>query len=246
MEEPGTLLQVAGFTALAAAVSALGAVPVALRDPVPRRWLGWANAVASGLMLGAAYLLSEEGREWPPLPLALGAVLGVGLSLVAHHLLGSAELDLNPDGDPGPEDRRRVYLKDLVHGAAEGVPFGVAMGLDLRLGVILAVGLAVHNVAEAATLCAVLGRGEQRPLRPAFLAVASDLPAVPTAVAAFLVMGWWPPATPWLLGLGYGALVYLVMVDLLPEAYREAGHTSIALLVSVALGAIVLLEGALH
>lgn len=121
----------------------------------------------------------------------------------------------------------------------------MAISLDLGLGILMTLALAVHNVAEGAILCAVLGGQGNRPERATSLAVLANLPTVLTAVATFGLVAAWPALTPWPLGLGIGALVYLVMVDLLPEAYREAGHESIALLVSVTLGAIILLEGSL-
>ena len=39
-----------------------------------------------------------------------------------------------------------------------------------------------------------------------------------------------------------GALLYLIMAELLPHCYRQAGHTSIALVTILAMGIVVLLE----
>lgn len=64
---------------LTAAAAALGGLPLELRRPRPSSWLGWANAVASGLMLGASYILTEIGLGWPPVATALGAVVGIAL-----------------------------------------------------------------------------------------------------------------------------------------------------------------------
>jgi ZIP family zinc transporter len=107
----------------------------------------------------------------------------------------------------------------------------------------MALALAIHNVAEGAVLCAVLAGQGASSTRAAAIAVASNLATVPAAAGTLLAVAAWPVLTPWLLGLAVGTLVYLVMVDLLPEAYLQAGHASIALVVSLTLGAIVLLEG---
>jgi hypothetical protein len=40
-----------------------------------------------------------------------------------------------------------------------------------------------------------------------------------------------------------GALLYLVMAELLPHCYRQAGHTSIALVAILSMGMVVLLAG---
>jgi zinc transporter ZupT len=52
-----------------------------------------------------------------------------------------------------------------------------------------------------------------------------------------------PGIRPWTLGFAVGALFHLVMVELLPESYRQAGHRSIALVTIVAMGMVVLLSG---
>ena len=48
---------------------------------------------------------------------------------------------------------------------------------------------------------------------------------------------------PWALGFAAGSLVYLVMAELLPQCYRQTGHTSIALVTIVAMGIVILLGG---
>ncbi len=242
---PASAGAVAALAVLAAATAALGAVPLTLRRSLPRPWLGWANAIASGLMLGASYVLTEAALAWPPLATAAGAVAGILLVVKLHRWIGTADLERNLTRTQATGYSRKIFLATLVHAAAEGLALGVALTLDLRLGVLMALALAVHNVAEGATLCAVLaGHGVRLP-RAAGLAVVADLPTVPAALGALAAIQLWPALAPWLLGLSIGALIYLVMVDLLPEAYRQAGHVPIAVLVSITLGAIILLEGSL-
>jgi zinc transporter ZupT len=48
---------------------------------------------------------------------------------------------------------------------------------------------------------------------------------------------------PWALGFAVGGLIYLVMAELLPECYRQAGRRTIALVTIVAMGIVVLLGG---
>ncbi len=242
---PATAGTVTVLAVLAAATAGLGALLLTFRRPLPRPWLGWANALASGLMLGASYVLTEAGLAWPAPATAAGAVIGVVLVVNFHRWIGTADLERNLTATQAAPYRRKIFLTTLVHAAAEGLALGVALTLDLRLGGLMAVALAVHNIAEGATLCAVLEGQGVRLGRAAGLAVVADGPTVPAAVGALLAIRNFPALTPWLLGMAIGALIYLVMVDLLPEAYRQAGHVSIAVLVSITLGAIVLLEGTL-
>jgi len=51
-----------------------------------------------------------------------------------------------------------------------------------------------------------------------------------------------PAVLPWAVGFAVGALIYLVLAELLPESYRQAGRTSIALATILAMGIVVLLD----
>jgi zinc transporter ZupT len=62
-------------------------------------------------------------------------------------------------------------------------------------------------------------------------------------VATFAVVAAAPATLSWVLGLATGMLANLVLVELLPESYRQAGHTSIAVVASAALAVVALLTG---
>jgi zinc transporter ZupT len=243
-----SILVVLGYAALSAAASALGAVPAALfgsgrRHALPAAWIGWANALAAGMMLGAAYVLAETGRESPAVPAALGAALGVLFIYGTHRALGTGAGPLD-DGRPGdPRYGRKIVLVNALHSASEGVAIGAAFAVDVRFGIFLALAIAVHNVPESTVLCSVLAARGVRLAPAGALAVAADLGQVLLAVASFALISAAPAALPWALGFATGALINLVLMELLPESYRQAGHTSIALVASVAMGIVVLLEG---
>jgi len=61
------------------------------------------------------------------------------------------------------------------------------------------------------------------------------------AVVTFAVVGALPALLPWVLGFAVGALIYLVLVELLPESYHQAGKTSIGVVTFVALAVVILL-----
>lgn len=245
---PAPILVVLGYTALSAAASALGAVPAALfgtgrRRTLPTAWIGWANALAAGMMLGAAYALAEAGLEGPAVPAALGAALGVLFIYATHRALGTGAGPLDAGRPDDPTHGYKIVLVSALHSASEGVAIGAAMAVDLRFGIFLALAIAVHNVPEATVLCSVLAARGVRLGVAGGLAVATNAGQVLLAVASFAVISALPAALAWALGFATGALINLVLMELLPESYREAGHTSIALVASVAMGIVVLLEG---
>ncbi len=230
-------------SSIAALASGAGALPLAGRGGLPVRWLGWANAVAAGFMLGGAYALTMAAMEGDVWQWVGGAVLGVLFVYGTHRFAGTADLPLNRLDEPGPEYGYQVLIAQGLHSASEGVAIGVAAVIDLRFGVFMAFMLAVHNVAEAMVLCCVLrSRGVGLP-HAGTLAVVATVGQVLLAVVVLAVVTSAPGLLQVTLGFAVGTLVYLVMVELLPEAYQQAGYVSIALLTSLAMGVIAFLEG---
>ena len=221
--------------------AAFGAIPVAFRQRLPPSWLGWANAVAAGLMLGVAYILMAVGLPKAPALGAAGAVLGIGFLYWTHGVAGTQELDLDRLGDPAPDYGYRLLLVNTMHAVPEGIAMGVAMTLSPSLGAFMALAIAVHNVPEAAVLAAVLRSRGLTLVQATAAATATRLSQVLFAVTTFAVVAAAPALVPWALGVAVGALLYLVMAELLPHCYRQAGHTSIALVAILAMGMVVLL-----
>lgn len=239
-------LSVLVYSGVAAGAAALGAAPFAGHARLSLRWIGWANAVAAGVMLGAAYLLIMAGLERDAPAGAAGALLGMGFVAAAHALAGTQDLELNRLDAVSPIYGYQVLLVNALHAAPEGIAIGGAMAVGLPFGILMALGIAVHNVPEGAVLSAILTSRGLRAGRAAGLAVAANLNQVLLAVATFALVAAAPALLPWALGFAAGALVYLVMSDLLPECYHQAGRTSIALVTVVAMAILVLLGRGAH
>jgi hypothetical protein len=211
----------------AACAAALGAVPFAGGRRPPLAGIGWANALAAGLMLGASYILIMLGLDRSPVAAAGGALLGIAFVALAHAVTG-------PEGT-------RVFVRNSLHAAPEGMAIGGAMAVDLPFGAFMALAIAVHNVPEGAALSAALtGRGLGA-VRAAVAAGAAKANQMLLAVATYALVAGFPALLPWALGGAAGAFLYLIMADLLPESYRQAGRTSIGLVVAVAMAILVLL-----
>jgi zinc transporter ZupT len=200
------------------------------RAGAAERAIAWANASAAGLMLGIAYAVLTAGTALVPLGGTLGAAVGVGLI----HLLGTrARTSL----------AHRAVVASALHSAAEGIAIGAAAALAPAFGLFLVLTFAVHNVSEGAVLGSTLsvrGRSAWSIARAATLARTGQ-PAL--AAVTLLVLRGAPVLQPWALGIAAGALVYLVLAELLPSSYRFTGRTSIAVVVSVAAGIVALLGG---
>ncbi len=229
------------YASLAAVAAALGVLPHALAGRLPLAVLGWANALASGLMLGVAYSLFALQFSAGVLEVAAGALLGVAFVWLVHASTGTTDLDLNRLDELEPAYGYQVVLVNVLHSAYEGVAIGAAMLVSLPFGISMVAALAVHNVPEAMVLTAVVTSRGASHRQAAALAVAANLSQVLLAVVTFAVVGALPGLLTWVAGFAGGTLIYLVFVELLPESYREAGHTSIALVTLIAMGIVVAL-----
>jgi zinc transporter ZupT len=227
----------------AAAAAALGVLPQALGRAPTRRVIGWANALAAGLMLGVAYTLLTEGMGSAILAGGGGALLGLIFVRGAHAAAGTGELDA--DLVP-PAQGYKVVLVDALHAADEGVAVGIAMAVSMPLGIAMALTLGFHNVPEAMVLSSVLTRRGASSARTAAIAVGVNLSQVVLAAASFSLVSASPLLLPWLAGFAVGALIYRTLVELLPESYHQAGQTSIAMVTLLAAGVVVLLAGAVE
>jgi zinc transporter, ZIP family len=223
------------YSSVSALAAGLGILPFVLRERVPAPWLGWSKALAGGLMLGAAYVLVVEASSRGAVGGAAGACLGIAFVALAH-------LVWFPDARPGDRRVDTATMRAALHSAAEGIAIGGAWSVSAEFGAFVALAIAVHNAPEATMLCAGLRAGGASLRRAALVTIGANVPQIGLALAAFAVAAAAPALVLWTLGFAAGALVHLVLVDLLPDSYREAGVTSIALLTAVALGAVVLLE----
>lgn len=236
------ILTVLLYSSLAAGVTAFGALPFLLQQRLPTAWIGWANALAAGMMLGAAYALLVAGLgDGAVLQEGSGAVIGILFVYLTHAASQTEDLDLNRLEQTGPEYGYQVMLVNALHSAAEGVAIGAAMLVSLPFGIFMALAIAVHNIPEATVLSAILTARSVRVRDAGGLAVATKVSQVLLAIVTYAVVGAAPTVLPWALGFAVGALIYLVMAELLPESYRQAGSTTIALVTIVAMGMVVLL-----
>lgn len=246
MIRPMTLdptLTVLMYSSLAALAAVAGVLPQTVRGIPSLHTIGWANALAAGLMMGVAYTLLTTGLDGALIQGGIGALLGLGFVRITHSITDTGELDLTQLDEAGPEYGYKVLLADTLHAAHEGIAIGAAMGISLPLGISMAVALGVHNVPEAMILGRVLVRQGTGLLQTAAIAVATNINQILLAVVTFAVTGAAPALLPWVIGFAVGALLYLLLVELLPESYRQAGETSIALVTLVAMGMVVLLAG---
>lgn len=225
--------------ALATALATgLGALPFLFVRNVSDRFVAYSHAIAAGLMLGASFGLVSEGTVHGRLETLGGALLGVLFILGTQRFLAGYDEEELMFGAVRGESARRMMLMMIVmtvHSFSEGVAVGVSFGGGVTLAAVITIAIAVHNVPEGIAITAVLRpRGISVP-RCAGWSVVSSLPQPLMAVPAFLFVEAFRPALPWGLGFAAGAMIFMVLVELLPEAFLEGRRAPVAMVTTLTL-----------
>jgi zinc transporter, ZIP family len=233
-----TVLAAASLTALA---TGLGALPFFLLRRMSRSWLGISNSIAAGFMLGASAALFWEGADAGIVRTAVGALVGVAFIEVTRRHLGHEHEHVHLGVLRGADARAGLLIVTVmtVHSFTEGVGVGVSFGGGEALGAFITAAIAVHNIPEGLAISLVLVPRGVTAWRAAGWSVFSSLPQPLMAVPAFLLVEWFEPVLPVGLGFAGGAMVWMVAVELVPEAREDLSDRSVAAAVTVSMAVMV-------
>ena len=169
------------------------------------------------------------------MPAAIGFLLGVGFLMIIEHLTPML------DGKGGGLSKTgKLVLAVGIHNVPEGMAVGAVFaglmsgdaGITLAGAIGLSAGIAIQNVPEGAIVSMPLkaeGKGKGASFFAGFLSgVVEPLGAFITLYAVSLIL----PVLPYLLGFAAGAMIYVVVNDLVPEmaisSYEKLGASMFA------------------
>ena len=205
---------------------------------------------ASGVMVAASIwsLLvpsledSAEMGTWSFVPALVGLLLGFLFLLLIDTLTPHLHLhEDKPEGLPSMASRTSMMLTAVtIHNVPEGMAVGVVLaaalssiggGLSLEAAMLpaltLAIGMAIQNFPEGAIVSLPLlaeGNGKTKSFLLGALSGAVEPIAGLIAVGLLSIV---VPALPYLLSFAAGAMLYVVIEELIPEA-MEGKHTNVA------------------
>ena len=229
------------------ALTALGASVVLFTRSVSSRLLNIAQGLAAGVMLAASFWsllapaieFAENQGMTAWLPPALGLLLGAAFVGLLDKVLPHLHPGFSRDQAEGPPARwsqgalllAAMTLHNLPEGMAVGVSFGAAgagvEGAGLGSALALALGIGLQNIPEGLAVALPL-RAAGLSRRRAFLfgqASALVEPLGGWLGAAFV--GTSLPLMPYALSFAAGAMIFVVIEELIPEAQR-GGNADIA------------------
>ena len=199
---------------------------------------------ASGVMVAAsvwsllipAMDMSEEMGKYAFIPAAAGFLLGIlfllGMDRAVPHLHMGAECAEGPKCSLKKTTMLvlAVTLHNIPEGMAVGVVFAGMLSKKTEITVAgafaLSVGIAIQNFPEGAIISMPLkseGTGKGKAFLYGMLSGAVEPVA---AVITILLAGFITPVLPYLLSFAAGAMLYVVVEELIPEA-SEGEHSNI-------------------
>jgi len=234
------------FVALAsigtALATGLGALPLIAPRGFDRRWLGIAGGVTGGIMLAAAFRLISEGIAVGPYRTIAGILVGALLIWFAERFVGGDEEQYFADMAQGGRKAFLVLGIMTLHSFAEGLGIGVSFGGRPGFGLFVALAIAVHNIPEGIAISLVTVPKGMPVWKAALYSVFSSLPQPLIAVPAYLFVTVARPFLPVGLGIAAGAMIWMVMAEILPDALCETDTRAVALAGTIAAAVMVLLQ----
>lgn len=221
----GSMLAVTAAALATALATGLGAVPLAFAAHARRSWLGIGNIIAASLMVVAGVMLFYEGGRSDTGKTVVGAVLGVVTIALAARWLGKRK-HFSFGSLRGVQARVAVIFVATmtVHSVAEGVGVGVAFGDGKTIGFVTALAIAGHNVPEGLAISLVLVPRGVSVFHAAGWSIVSSLPQPLLALPAFFFVEAFAQALPVGLGFAGGAMLWMVVAQMLPDTLRLSGE----------------------
>lgn len=242
----GQALLATGFTWF---VTALGATAVFFFTQINRKVLDAMLGFAAGVMLAASFwsLLAPSielagelgGPAW--LPAAIGFLLGGAFIRLVDAILPHMHLFAARAEAEGLSTtwRRSILLvlaitmHNFPEGLAVGVAFGaVAAGLPsatLAAAVALAIGIGLQNFPEGVAVAVPLRREGMSRFKAFWYGQASGMVEPLAGLLGAAAVLWMRPLLPYALAFAAGAMVFVVVEELVPES-QAGGNTDLATL----------------
>jgi ZIP family zinc transporter len=191
---------------------------------------------ASGVMVAAsvwsllipAMDMESESGKWAVMPAAVGFLLGMGFLLLIDCLTPHLHIGTDkPEGLHSQLSRTAMLaLAVTIHNLPEGMAVGVVFAgadnatsnISLTSALAVSVGIAIQNIPEGAIISMPMRAEGNSRLRSFLIGSLSGAVEPIGAVAVLLLASLLIPVLPYMLAFAAGAMFYVVIEELIPEA----------------------------
>lgn len=205
-----------------------------------RAFLGFAAGVmiaasVFSLLIPATEMAAEQGIiKW--LPAAGGFLIGGIFLLVLDNIIPHLHIEDNmPEGMKSSFKRTTmlvfaVTLHNIPEGMSVGLCFALAASgsstMTMMASFALAIGIAIQNFPEGAAISLPLKQEGMSKGKSFIYGALSGIVEPIGGLITVAIAGTVSYVLPWLLGFAAGAMVYVVVEELIPEAHTES-HTDV-------------------
>ena len=211
-------------------------------DRLPKSLLGFASGVMVAASVWSLLIPSIEMASLQSpmegfrsvLPAAVGFLAGMGFLLLIDEL--TPHLHLGAQKSEGLRSRLSrtamlalaVTIHNLPEGMAVGVVFaGEGQGLTLSAALAVSIGIAIQNIPEGAIISMPMHAEGNSRWRSFLIGSLSGVVEPAGSVAILLLASALGAALPYLLAFAAGAMMYVVVEELIPET-AEGRHTNLS------------------
>ncbi len=226
-------------------MTALGAGLVFFFKQINRKVLDMMLGFAAGVMIAASFWsllapaieMSEASGMLPWLAPAIGFALGGIFLKLADSVMPHLHRGVHETQEGAKTSLSRTALLILaitLHNIPEGLAVGVAVGaaalgdgVSSVAGLVMALGIGIQNFPEGAAVSIPLRREGMSRRKAFWYGQLSGVVEPFAAVAGVLLVTAMRPVLPYALAFAAGAMIYVVVEELIPEA-QTSGNSDIA------------------
>ena len=207
-----------------------------MRDEMSPRLQKSLLGFASGVMVAAsvwsllipAMEMGAESGKWAVLPAAVGFLLGMGFLLMIDEL--TPHLHIGTDKPEGMRSHlsktAMLALAVTIHNLPEGMAVGVvfagadngATNISLASAIAVSLGIAIQNVPEGAVISMPMRAAGNSKWKSFLIGSLSGAVEPVGAIAVLLLASLLIPILPYMLAFAAGAMFYVAVEELIPEA----------------------------
>jgi ZIP family zinc transporter len=200
---------------------------------------------ASGVMVAAsvwsllipAMEMCEADGKWAVLSAAIGFCLGMAFLLFVDYV--TPHLHIDSDTPEGPRSHlsrtAMLSLAVTIHNLPEGMAVGVVLagalqggiGISAAAALAMSLGIAIQNIPEGAIISMPMRAAGNSRLRSFVIGSLSGVVEPIGGILVILLASAMMPVLPYLLAFAAGAMFYVVIEELIPEA-SEGSHSNLS------------------
>ena len=214
-----------------------------LRDQLTEKVQKSLTGFAAGVMVAASFwsLLApaleeaENMGKFAFVPAAVGFLIGMGFLLLLDVITPHMHMDNEEEGPKsGLKRTTKLILAVTLHNIPEGMAVGVVFAgwlygtsnITMASALALSIGIAIQNFPEGAIVSMPLRAGGMKKSKTFVLGTLSGAVEPVAGLITVLAAGFVVPVLPYLLSFAAGAMMYVVVEELIPEM-SEGKHSNL-------------------